>query len=147
MIRFADASSLVKRYANEPGSYWLRHELVHHQIVIAQITSVEIVAALGRRFRQGDISEFALYQAGKRFLAHRAKQQYQIVEMSAPIVDEAMRVAVAHDLRAYDAVQLATALVTAKGIERDRFFFVTADSQLEAASIAEGLQVENPLSH
>jgi predicted nucleic acid-binding protein len=147
VIWFADASALVKRYVNEPGSHWLRRELAHHQIVTAQITPVEIVAALGRRFRQGDISEFALYQARKRFLTHRARQQYHIVEMSAPIVDEAMRVAVAHDLKAYDAVQLATALITAKGVERDRFFFVSADSHLEAASAAEGLQVENPLKH
>ena len=147
MIWLADASALVKRYVNEKGSRWLRRELAHHQIIIAQITPVEIVAALGKRFRQGDISEFAFYQARKRFLAHRARQQYQIVEMNAPIVEEAMRVAFDHDLRAYDAVQLGTALITAKRVERDRLFFVTADSQLAAASAAEGLQVENPLSH
>jgi hypothetical protein len=147
VIWFADASALVKRYVNELGSHWLRRELAHHQIIIVNITSVEIVAALGRRFRQGDISEFALYQARKRFLTHRARGQYQIIEMNAPIVEEAMRVAVTHDLRAYDAVQLATGIITAKGIERNRFFFVTADSQLEAAGAAEGLQVENPLSH
>lgn len=147
MIWFADASALVKRYVNEVGSYWLRRELAHHQIFMAEITSVEIVAALGRRFRQGDISQFALYQARKRFLTHRAKQQYQIIKMNTPIIDEAMRVAVVHDLRAYDAVQLATALVTAKGVERNRFFFVSADAQLEAASAAEGLQIENSLNH
>src|SRR2546426_7224298 len=76
VIWFADTSALVKRYVNEAGSRWLRRELARHQISVAQITSVEIMAALGRRYRKGNISQFALYQSRRRFLAHRAKQQY-----------------------------------------------------------------------
>ena len=147
MIWFTDTSALVKRYVNELGSQWLRRELAQHQIILAQITSVEMVSALGKRFRQGHISQFALYQSRRRFLAHRAQQQYQIVELSAPIIEEAMRLAVVYELRAYDAVQLATALSAAKGVDRNRFVFITADFQLEAASAAEGMQVENPLNH
>jgi predicted nucleic acid-binding protein len=80
-------------------------------------------------------------------LTHRAQPQHQIVDLSADIVEEAMRLAVVYDVRAYDAVQLATTLSVAKGVDRNRFVFVTADFQLEAASVAEGLLVENPLSH
>ena len=91
MLWFVDTSALVKRYVNEPGSLWLRHELTQHQLLIAQITSVEMMAALGRRYRQGSLSQFALSQARRRFLAHRAQQEYQIVELSAPMIEEAMR--------------------------------------------------------
>ena len=147
MLWFVDTSALVKRYVNEPGSLWLRHELPQHQLLLAQITSVEMMAALGRRYRQGSLSQFALYQARRRFLAHRAQQEYQIVELSAPLIEEAMRLAVVYELRAYDAVQLATALATVKGVTRSRFVFVTADFQLEATCVAEKLPVENPLNH
>lgn len=147
MIWFADSSALVKRYVNEAGSHWLRRELANHRVIIAQITSVEMIAALTRRFRQGDISKFALHQARKRFLTHRADQQYQIIEIDPPIIEEAMRLAFAHGLRAYDAVQLATAMFAARGVDKSRFVFVTADAQLEIGCAAEGLQVENPLNH
>ena len=45
MIWFVDASALVKRYVNETGSHWLRSELVLHQVAIAEITAVELIAA------------------------------------------------------------------------------------------------------
>jgi len=147
VIWFADTSALVKRYVNEAGSQWLRRELARNQVSIAQITSVEMMAALGRRYRKGNISQFALYQFRRRFLAHRAKRQYQIIELSAPMIEEAMRLAVAYELRAYDAVQLAMALSALKGVGRSRFVFVSADSQLEATCVAEKMTVENPLNH
>jgi hypothetical protein len=147
VIWFVDTSALAKRYVNEPGNHWLRSEVAQHHVLLAQITSVEMMAALGRRFRQGQISQFALYQARRRFLTNRAQSQYQIVDLSAAIVEEAMRLVVVYDVRAYDAVQLAAALFVAKGVDRNRFVFVTADFQLEAASVAEGLQVDNPLNH
>jgi predicted nucleic acid-binding protein len=147
VIWFVDTSALAKRYVNEPGSQWLRREVAQHQVLLAQITSVEMMAALGRRFRQGQIPQFALYQARRRFLTHRAQAQYQIIDLTAAIVEEAMRLAVVYDVRAYDAVQLATALSAVKGVDRSRFVFVTADFQLEAASVAEGLLVENPLNY
>jgi hypothetical protein len=147
VLWFVDTSALVKRYVNEPGSLWLRHELTQHQLFLAQITPVEMMAALGRRYRQGSISQFALYQARRRFLTHRALPQYEIVDLSPPMIEEAMRLAVMYELRAYDAVQLATALATVKGVTHSRFVFVTADSQLEATCVAEKLLVENPLNH
>ncbi len=144
---FMDSSALVKRYVREQGSKWLRAEITHHSVIIAQITAVEVVAALRKRFRQGDISEFAFYQARKRFITHVARQQYQVVTMNSQIVDEAMRIASDQDLRAYDAVQLATALAIIPPSNTSRLVFLTADDDLEVASQAEGLKTENPLNH
>jgi uncharacterized protein len=144
---FTDSSALVKRYVKEPGSKWVRREITHHQVLIAQITPVEIVAALRKRFRQGDISEFACYQARKRFLTHLAKRQFRIVEVSSDIINKSLRVAFDRDLRAYDAVQLATALNAAKADDKARFVFITADTNLERAGVAEGIKTDNPLNH
>jgi predicted nucleic acid-binding protein len=53
-------------------------------------------------------------------------------------------------LRGYDAVQLATALVTNGLLETQSIsslVIVTADNDLNSAAAAEGLPVENPLNH
>lgn len=144
---FTDSSALVKRYVGEQGSKWLRREITRHQVIIAQVTLVEVVAALRKRFRQGDLSEFACYQARKRFITHIARQQFRVIEMSSGIVDEAMRVAFDKDLRAYDAVQLSSALKAVKAVDKMKLIFITADANLEKAGRAEGLMTDNPLNH
>lgn len=146
-IWFADTSALIKRYVREPGSDWLRNEVATHDIVISQLTPIELTAALGRRFRQGVISRFAFYQARRMFLLHLQADQYTLIDLEQPIVDEAMRLTFRQGLRAYDAVQLATALETCKTMDRSRFVFLTSDVALEAVGKAEGLPTDNPLHH
>jgi len=44
-----DASALVKRYADEPGSTWIRQitdAQAQHTILLAEITLAEVAAAL-----------------------------------------------------------------------------------------------------
>ena len=55
-----------------------------------------------------------------------------------------------HRLRGYDAVQLATALVTTETLQLQSVsapMFVAADRDLLTAAAAEHLSAENPLSH
>ena len=146
-IWFADTSALIKRYVREQGSDWLRNEIATHDIVISQLTPIELTAALGRRFRQGMISRFAFYQARRMFLLHLQADQYTLIDLEQHIVDEAMRLTFGQGLRAYDAVQLATALEACKTMERNRFVFLTCDTALELVGKAEGLPTDNPLNH
>jgi uncharacterized protein len=146
-IWFADTSALIKRYMREPGSDWLRGELIHHKVVIAPLTPIELAAALGRSFRQGLISQFTFFQARQVFLLHLNTGKYQVVDWQKAISDEAMRLTFRQELRAYDAVQLATALVASAGTDRSRFIFLTADTGLERVAQAEGLLTDNPLNH
>ena len=47
-----DASALVKRYADEPGSVWILRitdPAVQHTVLLAEITLAEVAAALGTR--------------------------------------------------------------------------------------------------
>jgi uncharacterized protein len=147
MIWFVDSSALVKRYVREAGSVWLVNEIVRHQVYISQLTPIEITAAFRRRFQQGEISEFLFHQSRHRFLTHLEQDQYAILEMRQNIVDEALRLLFHHSVRAYDAAQLATALIAINAAMRSRLMFVTADSQLERVARAEGLQTDNPLNH
>src|SRR5271166_123981 len=111
-VLFFDSSALVKRYAKEPGSAWVRgltKPKAAHTLYIARITAIEITSAITRKLRGGQLSAA---QAGaslghlRRHLNHR----YSILDLAPGLADDAMRLARAHGLKAYDAVQLATAL-------------------------------------
>jgi predicted nucleic acid-binding protein len=147
MIWFVDTSALVKRYIRESGSKWMRKEIVHHQILISQLTPVELTAALGRKHKQGVISLFAYLQARRVFINHINEPQYEILNVSAAIINDALRLTFRQNLRAYDALQLATALTARTSPGYKRLLFLTADAQLELVARAEGLQTDNPLNH
>ncbi|MFL6215136.1 MAG: type II toxin-antitoxin system VapC family toxin [Blastocatellia bacterium] len=147
MIWFVDTSALIKRYLRETGSKWLREEIVHHRVLISQLTPIEVLASIGRRRQQGTLSPFAFLQARRIFINHINDPQYQILNVSSAIVNEAMRLTFRQSLRAYDAVQLATALKTLATQGYKQLVFLTADAQLERVARAEGLQTDNPLDH
>jgi hypothetical protein len=55
-----------------------------------------------------------------------------------------------HRLRGYDAVQLATALVTSETLQSQNLSpatFVASDDDLLAAAVTENLPIDNPLDH
>ncbi len=73
-----------------------------------------------------------------------------VIEITPALLDEAARLANAHLLRAYDAVQLAAALEIDRK-ERDAGFapvtLISADQALNDAATVEGFSVDNPNSH
>jgi predicted nucleic acid-binding protein len=146
---YYDSSALVKRYANETGSLWVRNltdPRAGNDIFIAHITCIEVVAAIARKTRMGDISEPDAAAAILTFKSHFTTQ-YQIILMTTGIVDRAMELAEKHRLRGYDATQLASALIVhaelaASGISQ--LVFVSADANLNVVAQAENLPVQNP---
>ncbi|MFN8496914.1 MAG: type II toxin-antitoxin system VapC family toxin [Anaerolineae bacterium] len=66
------------------------------------------------------------------------------------VVDRAMELTQKHRLRGYDAVQLAAALdvqATVRAAGPFTMTFLTADEDLSAAALAEGLTADNPNHH
>jgi len=72
------------------------------------------------------------------------------VELTTPLVVDAMLLARTHGLRAYDAVQLA-AMREVDRLHRTaglgRVTLISADGELNAAATAEGLSVDDPNAH
>jgi predicted nucleic acid-binding protein len=151
-VYYFDSSALVKRHVDESGSAWVRsltRVKMAHTLYIAGITAVEVTSAITRRQRGGSLSPA---QAGA-ILGHfnrHLTQRYLILELTSALLANAMQSARAYGLRAYDAVQLAAAL------EVDRIYqtgglgpiiLVSADQELNAAAVAEGLLVDDPNSH
>lgn len=75
---------------------------------------------------------------------------FQIVAITPGLLAQAMTLAEKHALRGYDAVQLAAALTTQTRRQARRLPSLTllsADADLNAAGMAEGLNIDNPNDH
>lgn len=150
---YLDASALVKRYVDENGSDWIRQitkPSTQNTILLAEITLAEIAAALGARHRASNgITEEERDRALSRFLQD-CDEYFLLLPVDRPIIDRAVELTQNYRLRGYDAVQLATALVTNSLLETkslSSLVIVTADTDLNSAAAAEGLPVANPLNH
>jgi len=149
---YADASALSKRYVQETGTIWMRSLVAldaGHVLLTARITMVEIYSALARRRREGSVPAADCDIAGQAFTAHSATQ-YEYVELDLNVVTLARSLLEQHPLRAYDAVQLASALAANRALQSadvTPLIFLSADDRLNAAAVAEGLAVDNPNHH
>jgi uncharacterized protein len=147
-----DASGIVKRYLIEVGSGWvqgLTDPAAAHEIFVSRITRVEIVAAITRRGCGGPLPASSVPALLAQF-RHDALHQYNLVEITPALLADAERLAEIHALRGYDAVQLAAAAelhqrrLTAG---MSRLTLISADQDLNAAALAEGIDVDDPTAH
>jgi uncharacterized protein len=144
---FVDSSALVKRYVQEGGTSWVRRLMrrrAGNPIYVARITTVEVTAAVARR-RKGRTLTFAKASSILHRLRQHLPRRYTVIEITPALLNNFMRLANANMLRAYDAVQLATALEI--GQQRLAAGFgpvtlVSSDRDLNAAAIAEGIAVD-----
>jgi hypothetical protein len=150
---YVDASALVKRYADESGSTWVRQmtgPFAQQTTLLAEITLAEVAAALAAKHRApGGITQEQRDRILSRFLQDCA-EHFVLVPVDRLVIDRAVELTQRHRLRGYDAVQLATALITAETMQLQSLsapIFVAADGDLLTAAAAEHLSVENPLSH
>lgn len=149
---FFDSSALVKRYVNETGTLWvtsLIDPLAGHEIFLARISGVEVLSAIKRRERVGTTSPQDAQAAISNFRGDFAVF-FTVLEIKPLLISEAMSLAERHDLRGYDAVQLAAALEvyrrrTALGLSLSAL--VSADHALNEAGLAEDLTIDNPNRH
>jgi hypothetical protein len=152
MTHYFDSSAVVKVYLDEIGSDWVEAICLQNfegEIGISQITGAEVVAAMHRRYRTGDIDKITLETALYAFESDFA-HFFVKIPVSLIIIQRAMKLIRRHPLRGYDAVQLATALewadrLIAFGLAKP--IFVSADNALNQAASFEGLLTEHPLDH
>jgi uncharacterized protein len=120
-----------------------------HTLYIASITAVEITSAITRRQRGGHLSA----AQGGAILGHFRRhltQRYSILELTQPLLADAMRLARKHGLRAYDAVQLAAMIEVNHLYQVAKLgpaTMLSSDRDLNAGAQAKGLTVEDPNVH
>lgn len=163
-IFFFDTSALVKRYVQEVGTDWVRtvtESTSQNVIYISEITGVEVMAAITKRMRttpkDGGISESDGNTAIKEF-RDDFENQYMVIEITSAVISQAMDLTQRYPLRTYDAMQLAVALEIEPQIKAivtsttpasaiPTLIFVSSDDNLNKATIAEGLALEDPKDH
>src|SRR3989304_6304238 len=108
---FFDGSALVKRYATEMGSEWVEAICPDPEavILIASLSVVEVVSAVRRKTRGGEMPRAIRDRALAGFQRHLRRQYVQIHPRSG-VIDAAVRLLATHPLKASDAVQLASAV-------------------------------------
>lgn len=138
MTVFADSSALVKRYADESGADQVRSLPF---LVVSALARVEVPAALWRKSRTGQLSA---EHAGILCAAFEAEwvDNALLVAVAAvsAVLDDAARLVAGHGLRAYDAVQLASALA-ARRADDQVDGFACYDIDLRAAAAREGFEL------
>jgi len=149
---YFDSSALVKAYIAETGTNWVQAILDNpqHRISISALAEVEVISALTRRFNEGDLTQIELDQAGDDL--HLDCATYISAHVTNQILESALLYARNHSLRAYDAVQLASAMAVRDALliiqgNAINFTLVSADNALNEAARREGLQVEDPNLH
>lgn len=146
---YFDSSSVVKRFSKEAGTAWVLSVFKpsgKNLIYTARITSVEVIAALMRKNRTGNLPPVKLNRSIKRF-ERSLRGRYVFLDVVEPLLQKARDLSKRHGLRGYDAVQLAAALQVHRRrqtLNLASLIFVCADDALNAAAIDEGLAVENP---
>lgn len=140
MTAFADSSALVKLYADEPGCEQIR---VMGPFVVSALARVEIPAALWRKSRTGELStdHAGLLTAAFESDWYDGAGPFAVVAAHPVVLEGAARLATTRALRAYDAVQLASALA-ARGADPSVEVFACFDESLRAAAVQEGFVVD-----
>ena len=148
-VYFLDSSALVKRYVTEAGTSWVQSittPQAHNALLVARIAWVEVLAALARRQREGNLASASVARTIETF-RYDLDTQYQVVELDRQLAEAAGQLVCRHPLRAYDAVQLAAALRVHAFSMRARstpLTFLSADERLLAIAQTEGLLTVNP---
>ena len=150
-VYFVETSALAKRYIAETGSVWLRTLLdpsTGCSIYVVRVTAVGIIAALTRRERGRTLAPTNATAARQAF--RHDLTTYQVIEVTPALANRAMLLAEQHGLRGYDAIQLAAGLEVhvrylAAGLPA--VTFISADTELNAAAMAEGLIIADPNTH
>lgn len=143
MSVFADSSAIVKLYVLETSHEQVR--AIAAPLVVSSLARVELPAAFWGKHRTGEIEadDAALLTAAFEFDYHGA-EDHEPVFVVMPVTDavlvDAARQAARHRLRAYDAVQLASA-VAARIVDPSVDSIVVFDKLLRAAAIAEGFAI------
>jgi predicted nucleic acid-binding protein len=97
----------------------------------------------------GQISKHKQERTLGLFSKHH-QERYAVLRAGDNTIELATELTQQHPLRAYDAVQLATALLLNRSLLADELpplIFISADDVLCKAARAEGLPAENPNEH
>ena len=139
-LLYMDTSALFKRYVEEHDSEAVLARIDEAPAVgTAVITRVEVAAALAKAVRAQRLDRNEAEDAEQEFLGDW--DDFTRIGVTEALVGRAGDLAWRHNLRGYDAAQLAAALAWQEMREdmQDEIVFACFDAELVQAAAAEGL--------
>ncbi|MEG5159905.1 type II toxin-antitoxin system VapC family toxin [Microcoleus sp. AT3-A2] len=114
---------------------------------MSQITWVEVHSAFARRLRDRSLSaerfDLIVQKVREDF-----ENEYRVIDVDQTLIETATELVMQHPLRAYDSVQLASALrfqsTTLLSQPETQLIFVSADNRLLDIALSVGLAIDNP---
>lgn len=143
MNLYLDTSALVKLYVDEPGRHVVLTAVEQADLVGTSIVAyVEARAALARRRRERGLTPGAHRRAVR--ILHRDWPRYFRFEITEDLILTAGNLAEKMQLRAYDALHLASGLTMQAQL--GNVVFACSDSALVKAAAKAGLEILPALS-
>jgi uncharacterized protein len=137
LILYLDTSSLVKLYISEAHSSLVVSWVEESEIVATcRVAYPEMISALNRRFRSGDLTKKDYDLVVKHF--SEEWERFAVIDFD-PI--KAGNLAAMHGLRGFDAVHLSAALLLKSSRSEPETVFSSFDQKLNEAASAEKLKV------
>jgi predicted nucleic acid-binding protein len=135
---YFDTSALVKRYVRERGSAQVGSLLRRHDLLSSAITPIEVLSAIWRRKRNGEVSEENFSATLSRVQSDRIR--WELVEVGATVLGRAEEIVQGTvPMGALDAIHVAS-LMTFQSAAGIRVPFITGDSRQRDA--AEQMQLD-----
>ena len=141
ILLYVDTSALFKRYVEEDETEAVLARMEEAPNVgTVLMTQVEVAAALAQAVRGQRMDENEARDAEREFLGDW--DDFTRIGVTDALTARAGELAWQHDLRGYDAAQLAAALVWQEATEgtEDEIVFACFDNELREAAKAEGLE-------
>jgi uncharacterized protein len=135
---YFDSSLLVKLYVEESGSKQVRRLIRRCRVLSSAIAPVEVVSAIGRRYRAGAVTHPQLDAIVARI--HAEQTSWDLVEVSRRVLESADRLVREQPVRTLDALHIASALLI-QGERESALPFATADQRQREAAAGVGLRV------
>lgn len=134
---YLDASAALKAYSEEQGADRVEEILEHGtEIHLSRVGVVEVAAAFFEKARVGEMRMEEAVSALEEFRLD-VESVYRIVEVGPVTAEKAIEIAERHRFRAYDCLQLATALLLQEqriALELAPLILVSSHAELNAAA-------------
>ena len=142
MTVFADSSAVVASYADEPGGGVLASSSA---VAVSALARVEVSSAFWRKHRLGELDAEQALMLSRRFERDLrgttdGPPRYAIVGAGWAVLGEAAALAASAGLRAYDAMQLASAMAARRAAPTIGSF-ACLDTRLRDAAAAHGFRL------
>jgi predicted nucleic acid-binding protein len=132
MILYLDTSALVKRYFLEQQSDGLLSRWVQAELVVtSSVAYAETVASYFRKKREAAIEDEVIQQVLEAFFLDW--KSFLRVEVTDELNEIVLRVVESYPLRGFDAIHLASAVLTRGSLPND-FLFACFDQRMAQAA-------------